>query len=369
MAKDDRSGEFVGVLGFFIAICTILVGLRCYCKLVLVKNFAADDYFSVLTLVAFLFFCTLALLGVQNGTGKRVWLTPPADYVNGMKWWWSCEPTYVLANISLKMSIGIFLLRIAVERVHRIILWTALISIQLYSVFFFFIFTFQCWPVSYFWEQYRGGKGRCMPTTVVVSTFYGYSALSCVTDWIFSTVPIFIVKDLQMNQKKKITVGFLLAFCAIGSTATIVRLPFIKGLNDTGDFLYATIDVAIWSTCETGIGLAASAIATLRPLLRQVLGDTTNGASEQKRSHAWGGPSRSGYMAHSSSKAGDPDIALDTQSSKNPHIRIANSRDLSPSNSTAGLRDWELEKDSRTKSPGLGSPDGGITRTIHIQQS
>lgn len=51
MAKDDRSGEFVGVLGFFIAICTLLVSLRCYCKLVLVKNFAADDYFSVLTLV------------------------------------------------------------------------------------------------------------------------------------------------------------------------------------------------------------------------------------------------------------------------------------------------------------------------------
>lgn len=154
-----------------------------------------------------------------------------------------------------------------------------------------------------------------------------------------------------------------------GSTATIVRLPFISGLNDTGDFLYATIDVAIWSTCETGIGLAASAIATLRPLLRQVLGDTTNGASEQKRSHAWGGPSRSGYMAHSSSKGGDCDIALETHSSKNPNVRIANSRDLSPSNSTAGLRDWEHEKDSGSKSPGLGSPDGGITRTIHITQS
>lgn len=120
-----------------------------------------------------------------------------------------------MTNIFLKISIGIFLLRIAVERTHRIILWTALIAIQLYSVFFFFIFTFQCWPIYYFWEQFRGGKGHCMPTSVVVGTFYGYSALSCVTDWIFSTVPIFIVQGLQMNQKKKVTVGFLLAFCAV----------------------------------------------------------------------------------------------------------------------------------------------------------
>jgi hypothetical protein len=51
MARDDRSGEFVGVLGLFIALCTLLVMLRCYCKLVIVKNFAADDYFSLLTLV------------------------------------------------------------------------------------------------------------------------------------------------------------------------------------------------------------------------------------------------------------------------------------------------------------------------------
>lgn len=51
MARDDRSGEYTVVLGFFIAICTLLVLLRCYTKLVIVKNFAADDYFSVLTLV------------------------------------------------------------------------------------------------------------------------------------------------------------------------------------------------------------------------------------------------------------------------------------------------------------------------------
>jgi hypothetical protein len=51
MTRDDRSGEFTGVLGFFIATCTLLVLLRVYCKLVIVKNFAADDYFSVLTLV------------------------------------------------------------------------------------------------------------------------------------------------------------------------------------------------------------------------------------------------------------------------------------------------------------------------------
>jgi hypothetical protein len=52
MSRDDRSGEFTAVLGFFIAICTALVVLRCYCKVFIVKKFAADDYLSVLTLVS-----------------------------------------------------------------------------------------------------------------------------------------------------------------------------------------------------------------------------------------------------------------------------------------------------------------------------
>jgi hypothetical protein len=113
------------------------------------------------------------------------------------------------------MSIGIFLLRIAVQRSHRIILWVSLISIQLYSVFFFLLFTFQCWPINTFWERLRGGQGKCMDPQIVVGSFYGYSALSCITDWTFSIVPIFIVQGLQMSQRKKITVGFILAFCAM----------------------------------------------------------------------------------------------------------------------------------------------------------
>jgi hypothetical protein len=54
-----------------------------------------------------------------------------------------------------------------------------------------------------------------MNSKIIVNTFYGYSALSCVTDWTFSIVPIFIVQGLQMNRKKKMTVGVILAFCAM----------------------------------------------------------------------------------------------------------------------------------------------------------
>lgn len=51
MTRDDRSQDTVAVVGLFVALCTLLVALRVYSKVFLVKNFAVDDYCSVIALV------------------------------------------------------------------------------------------------------------------------------------------------------------------------------------------------------------------------------------------------------------------------------------------------------------------------------
>ena len=64
----------------------------------------------------------------------------------------------------------------------------------------------------------------------------------------------------------------------------------MKGLNDTDDFLYATIEVAIWSSTELGLGMTAANCAVLRPLFRKILpslgfmssGGRSTGASNLK---------------------------------------------------------------------------------------
>lgn len=115
----------------------------------------------------------------------------------------------------LKLSIVIFLLRIAIERTHRIILWICIITLEVYSVFFLLLFIFQCTPISYFWEMFLGKTGHCINNDIIVGSFYGFSILTCITDWTFSIIPIFIVSKLQMDRKQKITVAFLLGLCAM----------------------------------------------------------------------------------------------------------------------------------------------------------
>jgi hypothetical protein len=134
---------------------------------------------------------------------------------HAFQWWWACEPVYVLSNMALKFSIGIFLLRIAVSRTHKIIIWTAVAAVELYGVFYFFLFVLQCRPSAYFWTQYTGGKGSCIDPKITVDATYAYSAISCVVDWTLGIIPVFLVWNLQMNPRTKISVAMILAVGAM----------------------------------------------------------------------------------------------------------------------------------------------------------
>lgn len=52
--------------------------------------------------------------------------------------------------------------------------------------------------------------------------------------------------------------------------ALLVRIPFVKRLAITPDFLFETVDVAIWSVMEPSLGIIAGCVATLRPLFKSM---------------------------------------------------------------------------------------------------
>jgi len=311
MAVENRGPQVSGVAGFFLALSTLTIVLRCYCRVLVVKSFGIDDWSALIAWVFFVFFCTFAITGVHHGTGQHASALPPTEIPVGLKWWWACEPVYVLSNMALKFSIGIMLLRIAVSRTHKTIIWTVVIILELYGLAYFLLFVMQCLPSSYFWTRYTGGKGTCIDPTITVNATYAYSAISCAADWTLGLLPISLVWNLNMNPRTKLSVALILAMGAIASTATIIRIPYVKDLSNQEDFLYATTDVAIWSTSETGIGIAASSFATLRPLFRTFFSRSRlfGGSSSQGTPNPWPSSGHPGYI-RSRSKSGLEEFGL-----------------------------------------------------------
>ncbi|PQE28884.1 hypothetical protein CJF30_00003908 [Rutstroemia sp. NJR-2017a BBW] len=296
----SRAAQVAAVTWVMVFLSTIATLLRIYCRGFLIKAFGPDDWLAVIAQGLFIIFCSYEITGVKYGTGQHLVNIAPENIPRAMQMWWTCEPLYVLANLFIKASIGIFLLRLCINKIHKLIIWTVLIVTEIYGLYFFLLFVLQCQPTSYFWNRYYldNRPGKCLGGNLVTNSFIGYSAISCWTDWTFSILPMFLVWNLQMNSRTKLSVVLVLAAGVIASSATIVRFPYLHTLNDVNDFLYSTSDVAIWSTVETGIGITASAVATLRPLLNTFFGGSSVGQSGSNRQYKQSG-TKGGYIKSS----------------------------------------------------------------------
>ncbi|KAL1634622.1 hypothetical protein SLS58_010617 [Diplodia intermedia] len=274
---EDRSGQVLAVNVAFFSLAWIFMLLRIYTRAYLIKSFGSDDWSMVGALLLFTGYLICQLGGVAYGTGRHDVDITPENRMRALRYWWFCELFYSSATCTLKCSVGLFLLRIAVKRGHTLTIYVMNTANIVLSVAYFFVFIFQCNPVSSFWTI-KPNNEHCLSIHAIEGISYGAAALGSLSDWIFGILPGFIVYDLQMNKRTKLVVVGILAFAAIGSTATLIRMPYIKGFKATHDFLWdppfstdESTDIAIWSTIEPGIGMIAACIATLRPLLQHVL--------------------------------------------------------------------------------------------------
>jgi hypothetical protein len=166
--------------------------------------------------------------------------------------WLLAEPFYFICSGLTKVSVGLFLLRVVAKKIHIWILYAAMAVSAISSIFLLFFMVFQCSPISYFWNRSQP-KGHCLSPTVITNATYAFSAISGVCDFTLGILPIFVVWHLKMNRQTKWAVAILLSMAAMSvpshpllgptvhlqsysaSSATIVRLPYIKSLSESKD--------------------------------------------------------------------------------------------------------------------------------------
>merc|ERR1712029_623623 len=266
----NRRGEVLAVATLFFFLTWATVGLRCYVRGKLMHTWGLDDTFMGITMGMFTILLAFQATAAVYGSGRHRKDLSDEDARTALFFWYMAEIFYVLANGALKFSIGYFYLRVAVQRWR---LWTIKLIMAgtiLFSAVYLFLAMFQCTPISEFWNNHPA-SAKCIAAGPTMGISYALSSVNAAADWTLGILPLFIVWGLQMRTKTKALVVGILAFAAIGSTATIVRAFYIHTLVEGPDFLFETTDVAIWSTVEPGIGITASSIATLRPLVRHCL--------------------------------------------------------------------------------------------------
>ncbi|KAI1661720.1 hypothetical protein F4813DRAFT_171064 [Daldinia decipiens] len=290
MTPDDRGPQLAIIVAVFLGLSSITVALRCYVRAHILRAFRVEDWLAVATMLCFVFYSTIVMLGISHGAGKHISHVPTENIPKILKMRWVAEILYVVTSLFLKFTVGIFLFRICSQVWQKSVICTVLLLYLVYHIFYAFMTVFQCQPVAYFWFRYTSGmEGKCWSNDLVMGCTYAAASINAVTDWVLGLLPIMIVRSLELSKRSKILVSCTLALGSVASTATIVRIPYIWQLTQPGDFIHDFSDLSIWSTIENGLGLVASSIATLRPLVRVVLGGTRVGtASRGRRSfYSW----------------------------------------------------------------------------------
>ncbi|PWY95436.1 putative integral membrane protein [Aspergillus sclerotioniger CBS 115572] len=278
MAKDDRSPEVKAVAAAFMAVACVTVILRCYVRGWIVRAFGWDDWAMVVAMFFYAMFSGCMIGGAIYGTGRRFEVLTAHERVTAMEYWWFCEIAYCFSAVACKISVCIFLMRITVRRIHIWILWTVMVMTVVAGMVFMFIMLLQCKPLTYFWTRKAFSPdihGHCMDIQIVIAMTYVYSGFAALCDFTVGILPIFLVRKLHMKQKTKMAVVGILSMACIASSGTIIRIPWVHTFADW-DFLYATVEIALWSNIEVGLGITAGSLATLRPLLRQWLGSSAD---------------------------------------------------------------------------------------------
>ncbi|RDW77251.1 hypothetical protein BP6252_05304 [Coleophoma cylindrospora] len=264
----DRGPELVAVLGIFLGLAWLVVCLRIYVKFFLTKHWGGDDYVLLMSLAFFTAYASCSLSGIEYGTGRHVNDVSPQDVPKALYYWFLCELFYTITTVLVRLSVALFLLKLCIKPAHRFIIYGTMTSIVLFSTAFFFLILFQCHPVSFFWNQYRGMHGSCIDARIVPHASIAHSAISATSDWILGLLPVNLVLHLQINNRTKFSISIILALGILAGVATLIRIPYIRVLSINDDFLYKTSDVAIWSTIEAGLCIVAFAATALRPLFR-----------------------------------------------------------------------------------------------------
>ena len=119
-----------------------------------------------------------------------------------------CEATYLQTVLWLKLSLGFFFLRIVNQKWQKHFCYGIMIFSTLVNITDTFYVIFMCGDPHFFLKRYI--TGQCTSHKANLGVLFTHAGTTTLTDLMFAVLPIFVLWHVQMNRRKKLSVGFIL---------------------------------------------------------------------------------------------------------------------------------------------------------------
>ncbi|KAF2868001.1 hypothetical protein BDV95DRAFT_502001 [Massariosphaeria phaeospora] len=254
---------------------------RLYVRTKMIRNLGWDDYIMgiVMSLVSR---CVagqaIIIPEVQLGAGRHIDDIPYENFQTAFKLNFVTQAIYLIAICVVKESVGFFLLRIATTTSYRRLIIFIMVFMGLYTFGCFLSLVLQCTDLAVLWD--RTVKGTCWKPTTLKALSYTNIALNITTDLLFAVIiPIPMLWNVQMNRRQKASIIGILALGVFATAAAFVKISAVSDYGRSGDWLWDSRRITIWTVIECNIGIVAGNLPCLKPLVRSVLGSTSGHGS------------------------------------------------------------------------------------------
>ncbi|KAF2762872.1 hypothetical protein EJ05DRAFT_530043 [Pseudovirgaria hyperparasitica] len=275
----NRAPELVVITNIHIVLLAVFVVVRIFFKVFVARiPLGWDDWTVIVGALSVIPTAVILVYGTSaHGMGKDIWTLEPEQITKSIKFSYHLTWLYFVQIAMQKLSLIFFYLRIFPSQGVQRLLWTSIMFCTVWGLAYFLTAIFQCQPISHFWDGWDGlHKGKCINTTPLATS---HGVMSIALDlWILG-IPLWQLRTLNINWKKKIGVGIM--FC-VGSFVTIVSIVRFKTLLHFASSFNVTwhyYDVIKWTIIEVAFGIICACLPTVRMVLVRIfpgLGGSSN---------------------------------------------------------------------------------------------
>ncbi|KAF2492734.1 hypothetical protein BU16DRAFT_421628, partial [Lophium mytilinum] len=266
----NRGPQLTAVTSLFLSLAWLSMMLRTYVRVRMLRSFGLDDWLAVAALVLFTIYTSFVFESIKHGVTKHVSDLSPSQVEQVIKDFYINDIFFFSTTALVKLSVSALLLRIAVKRYQRYIIYSQVVVTVLFTVVTTVLMMFSCRPIEYFWTRYNPlhtTNGTCIVDgTGVTIILYVYVGHAVIADFTFAILPWYIIRGSSLTPRDKVSIIAVLGMGMLAGIAAAVRTPYVHHIETSGDITYAVADVSIWGTIEPGLGLFAASVGTLRPL-------------------------------------------------------------------------------------------------------
>ncbi|KAK2686050.1 hypothetical protein QWA68_015290 [Fusarium oxysporum] len=252
-------------IGFTVA-GNLVVLLRLYCRIFLVRLIGTEDWCITVGMLCSTAFTILVKVQADAGLGVHEWELTQEELLKPLKAFYASLIFYNMTLALVKASFLFQYNRLFVGNRTRMAIYIVGAIILLFSIETVVVSVFMCIPIKKFWVPSL--PGFCVDKRPL---WFTNSSLHIVTDIAIFIIPMPELSHLKLPRGQKIALLLVFACGFFACVTSIVRLHTLIEVSSGKDLTHDNAKTATWSVGELNISLICACLPVLRPLLAHLV--------------------------------------------------------------------------------------------------